>query len=281
MTQDRYSDISYRTALADGTPCWLEIATPKAERTMEFYATVLGWEYESRLDSTGAQYVVATLFGDPVAGLVGSERAVPDWTVYLSTSDLEWAERESVRYGGALVSGTHVIPRLGSKVLGTDASGAFVGFCQPSADWAFGTGVPGTLVWAELVTTQATLADRFFGRLFSYEQVQYGNGREMDYVVWYAGADSVVGRVRTFRGSRAHQPGRWITHFMVDADFGFQETLEIARRSGATMRFKPYDTTLGKVAVLADPLGTRFALIDPTLAAPWQYGSGADDPYDD
>ena len=57
--------------------------------------------------------------------------------------------------------------------------------------------------------------------------------------------------------------------------------LRLARLSGATMRFKPYDSTLGKVAVLADPLGTRFALIDPTLAAPWQYGSGADDPYDD
>ncbi len=40
-------------------------------------------------------------------------------------------------------------------------------------------------------------------------------------------------------------------------------------------------STLGKVAVLADPLGTRFAIIDPSQAADWDYASAADDPYDD
>lgn len=281
MTTERYSDITYESGLTEGTPCWLEIATPHAEATMRFYSTVFGWEYETRMDATGNTYTVATLFGEPVAGLVGSERAVLDWTLYLATSDLEWAQREAVRFGGSIVSGTQRVPGVGTKVLAADASSAHIGLCEPSADWALSTGVPGTLVWAELVTRQATLADRFFRRLFGFEQRQFGDGRQIDYTVWYAGEDSVIGRARMVRGTPDYVPPRWIAHFAVDPDVGFNDALYNARMHGATMRFKPYDSNLGKVAVLSDPLGTRFALIDPTLAAPWQYGSGADDPYDD
>ena len=54
-----------------------------------------------------------------------------------------------------------------------------------------------------------------------------------------------------------------------------------ARLAGARLRLKPYHASLGKVAVLGDPLGTRFAIIDPALANDWDYSSGADDPYDD
>lgn len=96
-----------------------------------------------------------------------------------------------------------------------------------------------------------------------------------------SGGDSVLGRVRMAPGTPVEVPPRWIAHFAVDPGLGFDRTLHVARAAGAKLRFRPYTSTLGKVAVLSDPLGTRFAIIDPALAADWDYRSAADDPYDD
>jgi predicted enzyme related to lactoylglutathione lyase len=99
--------------------------------------------------------------------------------------------------------------------------------------------------------------------------------------VWYAGEDSVLARVRMALDTPEDVPARWIAQFAVDPDLGFDATVALARRLGARLRFKPYRSALGRVAVLADPLGTRFAVIDPDDSDESEYGSVADDPYDD
>lgn len=281
MTTDRYAEVSYYDKLADGTPCWLEIATPEPDATMRFYGSVFDWEFESRRGSAGSSYTVATLSGEPVCGIVTSDGPILDWTLYLATSHMNWARGEAVRFGGAILGRTQQLPGVGINVLLDEASGSTVGLCQPAEDWTFGTGMPGTLVWAELITRDAPLADRFFHRLFGFQQRQFGDGRAMDYMVWYAGEESVIGRVRMAENTPKRVRSCWVAHFEVDPKMGFDNTLHAARMAGARLRFKPYHSSLGKVAVLGDPLGTRFAIIDPSLAATWDYSSGADDPYDD
>ncbi|KAA2252698.1 VOC family protein [Solihabitans fulvus] len=270
------------TTALPGSPCWVELATSDLSASTRFYESVFGWEYEPRRDAEGVEYTVATLFGEPVAGLRHYPGEILDWTLYLAVEDLDTSIRTVRRFGGHVIEPRpHQVPGVGAKVLIDDPSGATVGLCQPAADWGFTAGVPGALVWVEFVTRKATLADRFFGRLFEFEQQQYGDGRTVDYVVWSVGGDSVVGRVRMAEGTPVDVPPRWIAHFAVDPDLGFDETLNRARRLGARLRFKPYTSSLGRVAVLSDPVGTRFAIIDPALADDWDLGSAADDPYDD
>jgi hypothetical protein len=67
----------------------------------------------------------------------------------------------------------------------------------------------------------------------------------------------------------------------VNPDFGFEQTLGRASAAGGRLRLPPDPSTLGRVAVLSDPQGTRFAIIDPALASDWDYTAAVDDPYDD
>ena len=260
------NDVAMTGGTALGSPCWLEIATPAPEATARFYSRLFGWDYAEG---------VFTLFGEPVAGMRPSTEPALGWTPYLATPDIDATARTARRYGGK------VTEHNGKRAILLDPTGLPVGLCQPDGEHHFTAGVPGSLAWAELVTWRATLADRFFGAVFDYGQRQFGDGRRFDHMVWYVGGDSVLARVRMALGTPEDVPARWIAQFAVDPDVGFDATLDRARRLGARLRFKPYTSALGRVAVLADPLGTRFALIDVDETDENSYGSVADDPYDD
>src|SRR5579883_1377380 len=88
---------------ANGTPCWLEIASIDVDSTMRFYRTVLGWDYEHRLDSNRTDYVIALLDGEPVAGIRPTRQPVRDWTVYLAASDASALAGRAARYGATLI----------------------------------------------------------------------------------------------------------------------------------------------------------------------------------
>lgn len=265
-----------------GSPCWLELATGDTDRTMRFYQALFGWDYQRLRDDAGQDYTLARLAGALVAGIRPQRSAVRDWTPYLATADLTAAAAQVHELGGAMLDAQpQQVPGVGTKALADDPAGATIGIVQPAADWAFTAGEPGTLVWLEFVTHRAHQADRFYQRLFGYDQRQFGDGRTTDYMVYRTEGDSVLARVRMARDTPADVPPRWIAHFAVDPDEGFDRTLHRARTLGARLRFRPYLSTLGKVGVLSDPLGTRFAIIDPALASDWDYRSAADDPYDD
>ncbi|SEP53096.1 VOC family protein [Amycolatopsis saalfeldensis] len=265
-----------------GSPFWVELATADPHRSMRFYQRLFGWEYQRVKDSGGQDYVLALLDGEPVAGLRPHPGAILDWTLYLATPDLASACAQVIRLGGTVLeTRPAVVPGVGAKLLIDDPSGATVGLVQPAVDYGFTAGVPGSLVWIEFVTRQAELADRFYSHLFGYTQRQFGDGDAVDYMVYSIGPDSVIGRVRMALDTPADVPPRWIAHFAVDPELGFDRTLHEARGAGARLRFAPYSSTLGKVAVLSDPTGTRFALIDPALASDWDYHSAVDDPYGD
>ncbi len=54
-------------------------------------------------------------------------------------------------------------------------------------------------------------------------------------------------------------PGHWIVYFAVeDAD----AATEKARENGASVRAEPFDNEAGRFAVLTDPHGAAFALIN-------------------
>jgi hypothetical protein len=247
---------------------------------MDFYRAVMGWAFEQRVDSDGLPYYVAMSAGEPVAGVRPVREPVTDWTVYLATTHLASLVARSEALGGRTFENTHVVPRVGTKALIESPAGARFGVCEIAPDWSFTAGLPNSLAWAEFVTHLAVQADQYFGELFGYTGRQFGDGADDDYMVWYAGEDSVIGRVRMMPGTPADVPARWITHFRTPLDRDLDEALYVAHDAGARLRLRPYASPLGKVAVMSDPTGARFALIDPAFAGN-DGGTRADDPFDD
>jgi hypothetical protein len=264
-----------------GSPSWLELVTEQPEAAMAFYQRVMGWEYEQRADSDGLPYYVALLVGEPVAAIRPAARSLPDWTVYLATGDLTAALKLSDLLGGSTIDSAHGVPRVGLKAVVEAPAGGEFGVIQLAPDWGFTAGVPNSLVWAEFITHLAPQADQYFGELFGFTGRQFGDGDADDYMVWYAGEDSVIGRARMMEGTSTNAPARWIAHFRIPLDREFDDAVVVAHEAGARLRFPPYSSQLGRVAMLSDPTGARFALIDPALAVEGGGGSGADDPFDD
>jgi predicted enzyme related to lactoylglutathione lyase len=72
-------------------------------------------------------------------------------------------------------------------------------------------------------------------------------------------------------------------HFVVDPRTGTDDAVNRVVELGGQVHIYPYDSALGRIALVSDTSGAAFALIDPTVALePATNSIGtADDPYDD
>lgn len=266
-----------------GTPCWIELVTSDLDSAGEFYAGLFGWEYEQRRDSDNGHHLVALHDGFPVASLRAADTPeTAKWRLFLATSDCRAACEQAEEKGATVTVPPSKLGGIGTKVVLEGPSEAEFGLLEPETSWQFDVGLPGTLMWAELVTIKAQTADLFFQDLFGYAPSQFGTENQLDYSVWYLGEESVLARVSMIREHiDAETHPHWLLYLGVAAKVGTDEAVRRAVETHARVRVDPYDSRLGRAAVLRDPTGARFALVDPTQA-PANNGSAANyDPYED
>lgn len=271
-----------RWELYAGTPCWIELSTTDPAKACDFYAGVFGWEYETHQHPRTGEHLIAYRDGFPVASIRAASRAHSTWRLYLATDDHAETLRHAEELGAEVVVPSNEVDGLGTKAVLKGPSGAEFGILEPSGRLRFDVGLPGTLMWAELVTIQAQRADTFFQGLFGYEFEQFGVENRSDYSVWYLGEESVLARASMIRDfiTSSTWP-HWLIYLGVDEALGTDELVRRALGLGGRIRVDPYDSSLGRVAVLRDPTGARFAVVDSTQAL-GDYGTAANyDPYDD
>jgi predicted enzyme related to lactoylglutathione lyase len=75
-------------------------------------------------------------------------------------------------------------------------------------------------------------------------------------------------------------PPHWMIYFEVDPARGTDATAGQAIMLGGNVVIQPYDTPFGRMAILADPDGAVFAVIDHSRAVSTGRAE-VDDPYDD
>lgn len=269
--------------LVAGMPCWIELATTEPDKACDFYAGLFGWYYESYGDSASGAHLIAYRDGFPVASIRSSSRNKSVWRLYLAAGDRRATVERAGELGAAPVGTPKRIPGLGTKNVLMSPADVEFGLLEPADDWQFDVGLPGTLMWAELVAIKAQSADSFFGELFGYTSEQFGTENRSDYSVWYLGDDSVLARVSMIRElTTSSTVPHWLLYLGTDAAIGTDELVRRAIGLGGRVRVDPYDSSLGRVAVLRDPTGARFAVVDSTEALGGFAGSAANyDPYDD
>ncbi|MDI2027285.1 VOC family protein [Saccharopolyspora sp. TS4A08] len=264
-----------------GMPCWIELITTNLDKAREFYANLFDWEYETHSDPISGEHVIALREGFPVASLRAASGDQSQWRLYLATDDCAAKVAEAEEHGAVQTVPINSVPKIGRKAVLDGPSDAEFGLLEPEESWQFDVGLPGTLMWAELVTIKAQTADHFFQELFGYEHEQFGTEHRSDYSVWYLGDESVLARVSMIRDfiTESTHP-HWLLYLGVDAEIGTDELVRTAIAHGGRVRVDPYDSSIGRMAVLRDPTGARFAVIDQTQAG--EYGTAANyDPYED
>jgi uncharacterized protein len=242
------------TAWPAGTPCWIDYSADDLDAAKEFYASVLGWSYTEGNPDFGGY---ATCLRDDLgaAGMMPKmDPAQPTmWTTYFSSADSAATAEAISSGGGTVIAGPHPVGELGVMIIALDPQGVPFGSWE-SRDH---TGVriynePGSLVWNEGAMADPDAAKAFYGNVFglTFEPIP-----GMDDYATFSIGDGPLG------GLGGHSPGSpqgWLVCFSVAST---DDAVAAVTAGGGKVHTPPQDTPYGRFAVVEDPWGAAFELM--------------------
>ena len=236
-----------------GTPCWIDLAASDLPAARTFYAEVFGWTVPEGPPEAGG-YSSASLDGHRVAGLGAAQQGqAPAWLTYVATDDIAASVATAQGAGGTLQVGPEQVGPLGSMAVVTDPTGAVFGLWQGGQH----PGVErfnehGALVWNEAAVGDPAAARKFYTALFgwAWDPVE-GEGTYQTFRL----GDRWLGGLGTSTDSPVQE---WGVCFAVrDTD----TTVADVTARGGTVLLPPQDSPYGRFAVVADPQGAAFSLM--------------------
>jgi predicted enzyme related to lactoylglutathione lyase len=250
------------TEYAPGTPSWVDLSSPDMEATKAFYSQVFGWDAMTMPEPEAGGYTFFMLNGKMVsgAGPTQSPEQHPAWSMYVSVADAD-ATAQAVRdNGGQVVMAPMDVMVAGRMAVFTDPTGAFFSVWQPGEHkGAQIVNEPGAFVWNELDTRDMDAAKNFYTKVFRWTAETSGEG-ERAYTQWKLNGRSIAGGMQMGASFPPDLPANWLTYFAAaDLDRAIAKVKELG---GAEM-MPGMDTEQGRFAVVADPQGAVFAMIQP------------------
>jgi hypothetical protein len=249
--------MSERTSYAEGTPNWVDLGTPDLEAAQRFYGDLLGWTFADSGEESG-HYTMCLRDGLPVAAMA-PQREPNDptkWSTYLASDDADRTAARITEAGGQLQTEPMDVFDQGRMLYAEDPTGAGFGVWQGKGHiGARRVNEPGSFIWNEVHSRDAAATDAFYAAVFDYEVEQMGDGEQFDYMLYKVG-DQVIGG-RNKLGDDKTPPG-WLTYFAVDDP---DSAVDAVRSSGGSVVTEPHDSEYGRIAVVADPWGAVFAVI--------------------
>lgn len=259
--------MSERTSYASGTPCWVELSgTPDVEASEAFYRELFGWEMPEQPNSGElGGYRRAKKDGKDVAGVMPRmDEAQPTvWATYVSVEDAAATAAQVTAAGGSQMTEPMDVMGMGTMAVFTDPAGAVFGIWQPgSFAGSELVNETGGFGWNELGTRDLAGAKEFYGAVFGWGHAEEESERAGTYTVWKVDEAMVGGMLDIDAvGLPAEVPPHWLVYFMVDDT---DAAIEKVRSGGGDVRMGPIDIPVGRFAVVADPHGAVFAVMQPS-----------------
>ncbi|MFG3394664.1 VOC family protein [Streptomyces parvus] len=249
----------------EGTPCWADAMFADVEGAKSFYADVLGWTFGESLAEFG-HYTQAYANGKAAAAvsppMPGEEGNPSSWCLYLASQDTAATVAKVRENGGEVLVEPMEVGVFGTMALARDPGGAVFGIWQGNTHEGFETemGAPGGYCWSEVFTRDAKAVDAFYPAVFPYAE-QKMDEASMDFAVFQVQAQPVLGRMVMDSDFPPEVPSYLNVYFAVpDCDAAVARTTE----RGGVLHFGPMDSPFGRFAVLGDPQGAAFSVIDVT-----------------
>lgn len=247
--------------VAPGTPSWVDLGSPDVDASVQFYGELFGWTADEGSPEFGG-YRMLRSNGKQVAGVgpLMNPQQPPAWTTYVSVDDARATSEKAKAAGGHVLVEPMEVGEAGSMAILQDPTGAVFGLWQPGlhrGSEVFNT--PVSLTWNELSTRDTEAAKGFYSKVFGWDPKTNGEGAEA-YTEWRLGGKSVGGMMQTPAQVPAQVPANWLTYFTV-ADC--EATVQKAQSLGGTVLMPKMSIPQGTFAVLSDPAGAAFAVIQP------------------
>lgn len=247
------------TPWPDGTPCWIDYGAADVEAATTFYRSLFGWEFTGGQPEFGG-YLNATLRGQQVAGMgpLTNDQDSPAWTTYFATGDAVATASRIREAGGTVVVEPMAVGPMGTMVIALDPQRNGFGLWQSGTHTGYQVhNEPGALAWSEAMTDDAPGARRFYSSVFGFrfdelppEQAEDG----LDYTTFSTGGNPLGG----LGAVDPSMPKGWQTCFAVaSADDAVAEV----EANGGTVVTPPEDTPFGRFAIVRDPWGAAFEVL--------------------
>jgi len=264
--------MTQRTSYPEGAPCWADLSTPDLKGALGFYGPLLGWTFDEPVAEMG-HYTMARKHGKLVAGLApihpdmpGSDMP-PAWSVYMWSNNVDDTAARIGDAGGKLLMPVMEIPGAGRMLFAFDSTGAGFGAWEPGNHRGSELHAePGAICWAEVNSRDGAATDMFYKRVFGYAaQTQIGDGGGFDYTVWKNGGEDLCGRLQMSSPEWPEAvPAHWMLYFATeDIDAAVARIPEL----GGKVCHGPFDSPYGRIAIVEDPFGATFSLLQFNEAA--------------
>ncbi|NYE63786.1 hypothetical protein FHW58_005020 [Duganella sp. 1224] len=230
-----------------GMPDWVTLTTTAPARARQFYADLLGWHVPAEPDT------VCRLNGQPVASIVGATDGVgPAWRLHVQVAEVGASVARALAAGGKLLTQTD-----GAAVLADHAGVELVIWQRAAAPDQALRGVPGALVWSELIVDDVGAAAAFYGQLFGWTLSAPAADDPFQRRQWLLDGRPVAGLLPRPPAMPADMPPYWDVYFGVAALDGVAETVE---RLGGVVLLPSLNTAHGQIAVFLDPAASVFSV---------------------
>ncbi len=247
-----------------GAFCWVGLATSDPARAKAFYRGLFGWQSEDLPSGEIGTYTVLRCDDREVAILyrqtreARAARAAPHWTPYVSVEDVDASALRARELGGSILREPLDLLDAGRVAAVQDPVGAIVSLFQPrSRIGAELVNDVGALCWHELAAADVERAKSFYGMLLGWEYEADSSG--------HTTIKNARGRIGTMREGSGRGRGVtascWTPYFGVESARGAQHKAEQTKARTLTALA---DSPIGRSALLADPQGAAFAVLEQT-----------------
>lgn len=254
-----------------GKVVFVELVTPDLAAAKLFYGGLFGWTFRD-VQGEGWKYAEASLNGRPVAGLVqkdipAGEHRQPAWLSFISVRNVDAAKATASQQGAKLLFGPQSIPDRGREAVFADPQGAiFAVIASSSGDPSDVLAAPGEWIWSSLITTDPDADAGFYQKLFNYEvfnlppDVFNAKTDTEAHHLLLASDKYARASVNPLPENSPDLRPHWLNFIHVEDAVKMTEKLVAL---GGRVLVKPQvDRHGGKVAVVADPMGARFGLLE-------------------
>jgi predicted enzyme related to lactoylglutathione lyase len=242
---------------------WVDVSSSDLDKSRAFYNGLFGWDAQVTPDPQAGGYTIFTLDGKMVGG--GGPTFGPDqqpaWATYVCSADADATVQAVKDAGGQVLMGPMDVMGQGRMAVLIDPTGAHISIWQPQAHrGAELVNEKGSFCWNELYTRDLPAARDFYQKVFGWdaEETEISAG---PYTLFKVDGRGIAGGLDMTSMLPDSIPPHWLVYFTVE---NTAATVDKAKELGGTVAHGPADTPMGPFAVLQDPVGAAFAVIQVT-----------------
>ncbi|MCG6536107.1 MAG: hypothetical protein L7F78_15760, partial [Syntrophales bacterium LBB04] len=188
------------------------------------------------------------------------EQRQPAWLSFFSVGDVDAAKKVALQNGAKVLSEPHSIPDRGRQAVFEDPQGAvFAVLASSSGDPADVLTAPGEWIWISLITSDPDTDAAFYQTLLGYEVFELPAIEGATHLL-LASDNYARASVNSQPVSRSNAHPHWLNYVRVEDTV--KMTAKVVALGGRVLVDPRIDRHGGKVAVVADPWGAPFGLLE-------------------